>query len=189
LGTDQWIRAALAALAVTLAGGCIGAVDRDDFDRVIQERGGGFTSDLPLDAVEAVAGELDVEDFDVRSMSFTASTETVVLEVRDPAAPENLDQYVVRQGDVDTVEPLRLSASDDLDQQTFPVSSVALDRIESMVDVALDGFDARGGYVSSASVGLIGDGDVTFQLSLESPRATAVARFTGGGELVEVTRS
>jgi hypothetical protein len=176
------------ALAAVAAGGCIGTTDREAFNRVIQDRGGGFTSDLPLEAVDAVAAEVGEDDFELRTMSVTPSSETVVMEVRDPAAPENLDQYVVRRGDVDSVEPVRLGASDDLDQQTFPVSSLALDRIERMADAALAEFDAEG-YVTSLSASQVAEGEITFHVALESPRSRASATFTAEGELIEVTRT
>lgn len=175
------------ACGVVVVGGCVGTTDREEFDEIIQERGGGFTSELPLDAVAAVASDLGVEDIAVRSISITPPSEMVVMEVRDPSVPANLDRYVVRRGEVDEVEPVRLSATDDLDATTFLASEVALDRIEEMVDSALARFDPAG-YVTSMSVGGT-SGSLTIHMSLESPRATATATFTGAGELVEVTRS
>jgi hypothetical protein len=186
-GRARWVSVVVAVCGLPMVGGCIGTTDRGDFDEIIQERGGGFTSELPLDAVAAVAAELGVDDFEARSIAVTPPAETVVLDVRDPAVPENLDRYVVRGAAVDSVEPIRLAASDDLDAETFPVSGVALGQIETMVDSALAEFDA-GGYVSSMTVSRITDG-VVIQLALESPRSTGTARFTGEGELVEVTRT
>jgi hypothetical protein len=150
-------------------------------------RGGGLTSDLPLDAVAAVADELDVDDFEIRSLSVSPLDTTVVLDVRDPAVPAHLDRFVVRRGSVDDIEPIRLSADDDLDAQTFPVSGLALDETEAMVDAALADFD-EGGYVSSLRADRQGD-ETAIVLALESPRATATATFTAGGELVAVTRT
>jgi hypothetical protein len=178
------------ALAVT---GCIGTTDREDFDQIIQERGGGFTSALPLDALQAVAAEVGADDFDIRSMVITAPSETVVLDVRDPAAPGNLDQYVVRQGDVDSVEPIRLSVDDDLEAETFPASEVAFDRLEEMVDQALAEFGRDDAYVSTLSVGQESDSEgvdlVVLRMSLESSRATGSASFTAEGQLVEVVQT
>jgi hypothetical protein len=184
-----WPPVVAAVAALLVCGACVGTVSRDEFQRVIQERGGGFTSDLPLDAVAAVTGELGVPDVELRQMTVTASTETVVLEVRDPADPANLDTYVVRGGSIDSVEPVRLSAGDDLDRSTYPASSLALDRLDGMVDGALAEFGEPDGYVASLTVLQLGEGDVVLQLGLESSRATAYARFTAGGELIEVTRS
>ncbi len=178
---------ALASGALLVGGGCIGTTDREDFNEIIRQRGGGLTSDLPLDAVGAVGEVLGVDDFEVRSMTVTPLSETVVLDVRDPAISENLDRYVVRRGDVDSVEPIRLTADYDLDRETFPVSGLALDGTEAMADAALAQFDPSDGYVGSMTVSQQGDGVVVIQLGLESPRATGTALFTAGGELVEVT--
>lgn len=193
-GRGGWVGAVAAGLAAVVAvigSGCIGTTDRAEFNETIRQRGGGLTSELPGDAVAAVAAELDVavDDVEVRTVTVTPLDATVVLEVRDPAVPGNLDRYVVRRGAVDEVAPIRLAASDDLDAQTFPVAGLALDEVESMVDAALAEF-GPGGYVSSLSAGRTGPGDgVVIQLALESPRAAATARFTPGGELLEVTRT
>jgi hypothetical protein len=180
--------AAAAVLAVA-AGGCIGTTSRDHFEQIINDRGGGFTSELATDAVDAVAERLGVDDFRIRHMSLYPPGEQVVMEVRDPQVPGNLDTYTVRKGKIDEVEPVRLSSSDDLGRDTFPVSSLALDQVEEMVDAALADFDARNGYATSMSVGLQGEGKPVFSLSMESERASATAELTAAGELIEVTSS
>jgi len=165
----------------------VGTTDRDEFNEIIQERGGGVTADLPLDAVAAIGDELGVEDFEMRSMTVSPPNQLVVVDVRDPAVPANLDTYTVRRGSVESVEPVRLSASENLDATTFPASGVAFDRLDEMADTAVAGFDANG-YVTSISV--TGGGETpTILLSLESPRASGNATFTAAGDLVEVVRS
>jgi hypothetical protein len=171
-----------------VAAGCVGTTDRDDFTAIVQERGGGLDSDLPLGAVAAVADDLGVDDFAVRSLAVTPLDESVVLEVRDPDVPAHLDRYVVRRGSVDGVEPVRLSAGDDLDAETFPVSGLALQQTEAMVDAALAEFDDPGGYVTSLGAARDGD-DVAIALALESPRARATALFRADGALLEVVRA
>lgn len=187
--------AAALAVGAVVAEGCIGTTDRSDFNREVQARGGGLTSELPTSAVDAVAAALGVIDFEVRTLTVTPLDGTVVLDVRDPFAPENLDRYVVRRGSVWQVEPIRLTADDVLDTQTFPVSGVALDRVEAMVDMALAEF-ASDGYVTSMTVirdagGTADDTaeDIVISLALESPRAAGTARFSGDGELLEVVRA
>jgi hypothetical protein len=181
-----WESLGLLVLAL-LGAGCIGTTDRSDFTAEIQERGGGLTSELPRDAVDAVAARLGVDDFEVRTITVTPPDGTVLLDVRDPAAPEHLDRYVVRRGAVDQVQPIRLTATDILDTQTFPVSRLALDRVEHMVDTALAQFPSDG-YVTSMTIDRDSD-EVEIDLALESARTAATARFSGDGELVEVIRS
>lgn len=182
----RWAGLVLASVAA-LGAGCVGTTDRNDFNREVQARGGGLTSELPTSAVDAVAEALGVFDFEVRTVTVTPLDGTVVLDVRDPAAPGNLDRYVVRRGSVWQVEPVRLTAEDVLDEQTFPVSSVALDQTEAMVDAALAEFAAEG-YVTSLTV-VAAAGEIVISLALESPRAAGTARFTGDGELIEVIRT
>lgn len=183
----RWASVVAVTCGAFVSGGCVGTTERDDFNAIMQERGGGLTSELPLDAVAAVAAELGVDDFEARTVTVTPAVETAMLDVRDPAVPENVDRYVVRRGAVESVEPIRLTASDDLDVETFPVSGLALDEIETMVDAALAEFDPEG-YVSSMTVSRLPDG-VVIQLALESARSTGTARFTGEGELLEVSRT
>jgi hypothetical protein len=88
---------------------------------------------------------------------------------------------------VESIEPVRLSATEDLDATTFPASTVAFDRLGEMADTAVRGFDPEG-YVTAIVVS--GGGETpTIRLSLESPRARGTATFTSAGDLVEVVRS
>ena len=188
----RWAGLALAsATALGVGAGCVGTTDRSDFNREIQVRGGGLTAELPSSAVDVVAASLEVDDFEVRTLTVTPLDGTVVLDVRDPAAPENLDRYVVHRGSVRQVEPIRLTSADDLHTQTFPVSGVALDQVEAMVDAALAEF-AADGYVTSLTVYRSADaiaGNIVITLALESPRAAGTALFTGDGDLIEVVRA
>lgn len=188
-GRGRWVGAvATAGVTIALCGGCIGTISREDFNGTIQERGGGFTSELPLEAVAAVADELRADDVELRRMTVTPESEIVTLEVRDPSVPENLDRYQVSAGTIDSVEPIRLTADDNLDREVFAASGPALDRIEPMVDTALAEFGQAGGYVSSMTVDRGGGGEVVFQLALESPRTGGSAQFTADGELIGVSR-
>lgn len=182
----------MGACVVVAVTGCIGATDREDFNRIIESRGGGFTSELASGALDVVADRLGVEagQLELQILSMTPSAEVVVLEVQDPATPENLDRYVVRGGDLDSVEPVRVSVDEDLDAVTFPAARVAFDRIEEVVDTALAEFGSDGGYVTTLNVDQGSEGQIVFHLSLESPRATGSARFDAEtGELIEAART
>ena len=194
-GWAAFAGAAALGLGAVVGPGCIGTTDRRDFNQEIQARGGGLTSELPMTAVHTVASALGVIDFDVRTLSVTPLDGTVVLEVRNPFAPENLDRYMVVRGTVSQVEPVQLAAEEVLDGETFPVSGVALDQVDAMVDAALAGF-VSDGYVTSMTVTRSPDdtpGDTTHEIvisfALESPRAVGTARFTGDGEPIAVVRA
>lgn len=179
----------MATIVLVAVAGCVGTIDRDDFNRTIQERGGGFTSELALEAVDVVGRRLGADDPELRNLSLNPSVETVVLEVQDPDVPENLDRYVVREGGIDSVEPMQVSADQDVDAETFPASRVAFDRIEEMVDAALAEFGSEGAYVSSLNVSLWSEGQIVFYLGLESPRASGNALFDAEGQLIQVDRT
>lgn len=181
----------LATIVLVAVAGCVGTVDRDEFNQIIQERGGGFTSELALDAVDAVGQRQGVDggQVELKTLSLNPSVQTVVLEVQDPAVRENLDRYVVREGSIDSVEPMQVRADEDVDAETFPASRVALVRIERMVGTALAEFDSDGGYVSSLNVSLWSEGNIVFYLGLESPRSSGNALFDAEGRFIRVDRT
>lgn len=167
---------------------CVGATPREEFIEVVQERGGGFTSASSLAAVDAVREQLGETDFRVRTFSMSTQGTVVTMEVRDPAAPQNLDRYVVDDGRIRSVDPVVLEADAQLETGTFPVSTLRLDRVDAMVDAALAAFGVTDGYVASMRVsGPAGSRVIT--ASLESPRARATATFTLDGDLLDVERS
>lgn len=181
----------LGACALVAITGCVGATDRDDFNRIIEERGGGFTQEPVFDALGAVGDRLGIDpgQIELKILSITPTSELVVLEAQDPQVPQNLDRYVVHGDEIDSVEPIQVSATEDVDAVTFPAARVAFDRIEDIVDTALAEFDSEGAHVSSMNVSQWAEGQIVFQLSLESPRATGSARFDAEGQLIEVERT
>jgi hypothetical protein len=186
-------RVGLTALAVALlATACIGSVDRSDFEAEIDSRGGGFSQDLVIDSVAAVALHLGVADFEVTSMAVNPKSGTVNMVVRDPGAPSNLDTFTLTNGSIRSVEPVRLNAADNVDVAAFVITEVTLDQLDAMSDVALAEFDVAGDYITGMRIDSIPsiEPDVASQIqisfSLESPRSSATAEFTAAGELVEV---
>ncbi len=179
------LAAAAGSVVVTA---CIGALPRDEFQQVLNDRGGGFTEDLPLDALDTIAERLGDADLDLRSMTVSPSSAAVIVEVRDPQVPENLDQFEIRNGDVVAVEPVRVSATEDLDATTFPVADVAFDRFDEMVAEAIEGFDADDGFVTSVSLRRRAE-QIVVSIDLGSDRAAATAVFTADGDLLSLERS
>ncbi len=182
-------------LGVVLAAvvtGCVGTVTREEFDREVQRRGGGFRQQQVLDVVDRVAERVGTDRFAVTHLTVSPGSDVVTLRVRNPAAPAELDDYVFRAGDLDGPEPVQLSADDDLDAETFVLTDVALDRLDQMVDDAVEAFAVSDSYVTSVQVGFVavpGQGSpaaVGVVVALESPRAAGAATFTAGGELLGV---
>lgn len=186
-------RLTAAMAAALLLSSCIGTTSRASFDEEIQARGGGFDQDSVLEVVEDLERRLGTTDLRVRSFSISPASGFVVLEVRDPDAPRNLDRFVYENGDMLSTEPIQLSASEDLDVQTFPLSAFALDRLEEMVEAALVDYDTEGSYVDGLRLDRRersedegGGIEHLVFITLESPRSSAQASFTADGELISV---
>ncbi|WP_257899092.1 hypothetical protein [Rhodococcus qingshengii] len=74
------------ALAATSLSGCIGAVDRMDFDNQMRERGGGMTSELVRGGFDSLAHRYGVDAVSVTSIDISP-IETLGVTVRDPGKP------------------------------------------------------------------------------------------------------
>ena len=173
--------AIVTALAVT---GCVGAIDRRDFEAEIERRGGGVTSDLVAAPLDRLGDELGVEDPELLSLSISPLSRTVVIEVRDPARRRNVDRYVSRGGGLDDPEPVQVSASDDLDARTFRPSDLpALGDLEDVADQAIDALRFEDAHVDSINVGLR-NGDPILTVHVSSPRSVGTAVFDADGTLL-----
>lgn len=182
-------RASIGALALALAcAGCVGATDRDDFEAEIESRGGGFSEDIVADAVAAIAAELGTDDFEITHLTVSPLTPITSAQVRHPRAPDQLDDYTFRGDELVDVRPVRVSAGTDIDAEALPIGTFALDRLDEVVDVALEEFGATDGYATSVRllVAPAPDGGPVgaVVVDVESPRAAATVRFTADGELV-----
>ncbi len=81
------------ALAATSLSGCIGAVDRMDFDNQMRERGGGMTSELVRGGFDSLAHRYGVDAVSVTSIDISP-IETLGVTVRDPPGkPTQLDRF------------------------------------------------------------------------------------------------
>ena len=172
-----------------IASGCIGVVDRDEFDALVDSRGGGLSNDLVVDALARVSARVDTTDLELTELTVSPGSRTVVMTVRDPVRRDQLDRYVVSGSAIREVAPVRVSADDDLDARAFRVSSApVLFDLEAAGDRALDELGFEGGHVESASV-RVGQGEAQLSLSISSPRAQGFAIFGGDGALREARRT
>jgi hypothetical protein len=180
------------ALAVALAlTSCVGVTDREDFDALVDERGGGLSDDLVPDALGAVGDRhgTDAGDLDLLQISVNPGDGVVVMTVRDPGTPGNVDRFVYRtRGGLDAPEPVQVSVTDDLDAQSFRVADTpALSLGEEMADAAFAELGFEGPHVESVT-GSRSTGEVRFQMAVESDRARGQATFAADGTLVEAAR-
>ncbi|MFD6514052.1 hypothetical protein [Rhodococcus sp. NPDC060176] len=146
-----WI-AALALTASSLSG-CIGAVDRMDFDDQMRERGGGMTSDLVRNGFDSLAERYGVDAVAVTSVDISP-IETLGVTVRDPGKPSQLDRFSFDGVILGEPSPVQVSVTENLDARSFTLDQVpALANVEKLVDDALASSGIDEGEVTGISVG------------------------------------
>ena len=188
-GRGSWrVVLAFAALVVVLSG-CVGATPRDEFEAEVIERGGGLVPSLPLDAIAAVEAELGTDPVALESMTITPLARIVSMTVQDPARPANLDDYVVREGELSEPRPVQVSGTEGFDSLLFTAEDVpALERLDEVGDAAAEALEIDDGVVTSVVVTRAGE-TLRMLVSVESPRARGTAVFTPEGDLIEAARS
>ena len=181
--------ALVAVLGVAVLGGCIGSISDEDFDRKVQERGGGLSEDLTQEAVAALRDELHGDSVELTLISVMPSR--VVMEVRVPGTAEDLDQYSYgtsgAHGGVGLDGPEPIPHQESLEGELFRADQVALDDIDEMVDTALAEADLAGGYAEGVSISRPGTGsDLGITVAVKNERRTLYAKFAADGTLLEV---
>ncbi|MFC9437772.1 hypothetical protein [Nocardia sp. NPDC057030] len=204
------------ALLLTTTG-CIGAVDRADFDKIVQARGGGLVSDLPSTAFDTLRKRLGVPDIRAGVIMLTApETGTtnwgmlaqppqvtrfgndnrdlftqdcaVHLRIQVPTSPEQQDDYTYANHTLHGPRPVHVSAAVHPGSEMFDVSEVSgLLRLEEVLDTALTRTAVADGHVSAVIVSRIGD-EVRISVSVTAPRTTMVAEFDRTGTFLRMDR-
>ncbi|MEV6279748.1 hypothetical protein [Nocardia sp. NPDC051832] len=211
----KWFRVLGCLVVVAGSSGCVGAVDRSDFEDQVRARGGGLVSALPRDAVAAVAARVGAADLEVNLIMLTAPNSaqfrlvlddqpdqvtrflaagdeltarepTARLRVRPPDRGRQLDDYSFTLGDLSAPRPVRVSALDDLDGENFVVSAVpGLARIEDVVDTALARSGLPDGQVTVLVVSRFGR-DLRIVANVLSPRSEMIAEFDHTGAFLRM---
>ncbi|MQY28925.1 hypothetical protein NRB56_45140 [Nocardia sp. RB56] len=210
-----WAASCLVLVAVS---GCVGAVDRADFEQRMRARGGGLVSELPRDAITALRTRLGVNDIDANVLLLTApdsrqfrlvvneqppqvtrflagredlsSREPVLhIRVRDPQRSERLDDYSYALGALSAPQPVRVSVFDDLDSENFPVTEVSgLSRLEAVVDTALTRSGLDDAVVSVILVSRFGQ-EIRMVANVVSPRSEMIVEFDRTGAFLRVRQA
>ncbi|MFI6362081.1 hypothetical protein ACIBG0_04955 [Nocardia sp. NPDC050630] len=205
----NWFRVLLCLAVLGSTSGCIGAVDRADFEDRIRTRGGGLVSALPQAAIAALAERIDASDPDMNVIlltapnstqfrlvlnnqpaqvtnflagsDFTAREPTVRLRVRPPGPSRVMDDYSFTLGDLSAPRPVRVSSFDDLDGENFTISEVpGLSRIEDIVETARTRSEIPDGQVTAIVVSRFGR-DIRIVANVVSARSEVVAEFDRTG--------
>ncbi|ANQ73124.1 hypothetical protein G9U53_01770 [Rhodococcus sp. D-46] len=167
------------ALAATSLSGCIGAVDRMDFDNQMRERGGGMTSELVRGGFDSLAHRYGVDAVSVTSIDISP-IETLGVTVRDPGKPTQLDRFSFDGVILGEPSPVQVSVTDDLDARSFTLDQVpALTNLEKLVDDALENSGVDDGEVTGISVSRTEA--IRASVMVESPRSRALVVFEPDG--------
>ncbi|MGY2117127.1 hypothetical protein ACW9HR_24760 [Nocardia gipuzkoensis] len=205
----------LMCLAVLGTSGCLGAVDRADFEQQIRTRGGGLVNTLPRDAIAALTKRLGTADPQANVILLTApnSTQfrlvlnnqpnqvtrflterddlatrepTVRLRIRHPDRSRQLDDYSFTLGALGSAQPVRVSAFDDLDSEIFNLSEVTgLAEIENIVDTARIRSGLPDGQVNAIVVSRFGS-EIRIVTNVVSPRSEMLAEFDRTGAFLRM---
>ncbi|MDR7166809.1 hypothetical protein J2W56_000527 [Nocardia kruczakiae] len=213
----RWLRAAVCSV-VLVACGCVGAVERGDFEQQIRARGGGLVSGLPAAAVDALRKRLGADDFQANVIlltapdsagfrlvladqpaqvtnfmadpgEFAARNPAVRLRVRTMQRPRELDDYSFMLGALSAPTPVRVSAFDDLDRDCFALSDIpGLGRIEAIVDTARVRSGLTDGTVPVIVVSRFGR-EIRIVANVVSPRSETIAEFDATGEFLRIRKA
>ncbi|WP_370328033.1 hypothetical protein [Euzebya sp.] len=162
-------------VCVAVAGCQIGTISPARLDAIVHERGGGFDQ-----SVVALAVDLAVDDPAtlVHRVVADPAAGRVEVVVRDPEDPRVLRTTLVRDGAVES-STTAAGAGPAVRPAALP-----LDRLDAMVDLALDRVPAGTAAVARVAV-IAGEGSSTaVEVRLDGTPSDAVARFDGDGALL-----
>lgn len=212
LGRGRRFALALVGLSM-VAAGCVGSVDREEFEQIVRERGGGLSQALVLDAVADLETELDTDPLTMQSI--TATNETVTIEAVSPEFPDEIDRYTYRGGGLDGPDPagrfptvsipditlpelpegIELPpelqdlvddpAAGDGDSGPFTVDEIALDRLDELVDAAIVTAALREGYAPSLTITALGTDGPRIRVTVTNDRTDATVTHDAAGQLLE----
>lgn len=168
-----------AALTAATLSGCVGAVDRADFEQEMRERGGGMTTSLIDDGFRQLTGHYQVNSLAVTSIDISPDT-TMGVTVRAPHKPDQLDRFTFDGARLGDPSPVMVSVIDDLDARSFTLDEVpALRNVEMLVDDALERSKLEDGEVTGISVSRTES--IHAAVMVESPRSRVLVVFDPSG--------
>lgn len=181
---------------------------------MVQERGGGLSQGLVLDAIDALGREVGTDQPLLQSI--VATSETVSLVAVSPDFSDELDSYTYRGDDLSGPEPVN-QGSIDMELPEFPAGvsipegvqdlldqagatsadgnptgvfspdDISLDRLDQMVDEAIETVALREGYATSVSIRIRVGARPEIRVDVTNERRSASVAFGPRGRLLEVS--
>jgi hypothetical protein len=176
----------LAVVSALVLTSCAGSISRGSFDAEVQARGGGLGSDLPLDALDALDDELEGE-LALHSMAISPSLATI--EVRVPGTEDELDSYhygtsgLYGGGELSDPTPMAAAtAGGPLGPTLFRPERIAFDRLDEVVDEAIDEADLEDGYAQDILINRNPGERPTITVTVANERDHVSVTFSADGE-------
>lgn len=139
-------------------------------------------SDLDA-AVNELRGKV-AETFEVLQVQLTLPG-WITFQVRDPANPDNVDQYTWDGTSIGNPEPVRLTGSGSLDDNVFSVAEVTQAGLEAAYLVVEDQ-KVEGGEVASLTLSISPFDGLSWSIPVSGDRESVVVVTTASGELIRV---
>lgn len=182
------------AASTLLLVGCVGAISRDEFEAELSRRAlgadgvsaspVGAAGAFPTRAIEQILERTGGDDLEVTAMTFGFDTLFATVQGREPSRPGEVDLYVFVDARLRSVEPVQLGPGDRFDELAFRVSDVPFDRLDEILEQALDEFGEPEGEVTSITWAALFPGEVEVVVVVETPRRRDTVRFDLDGNLV-----
>lgn len=187
---SRWTRLVAVAVVAVVAGGCVGAIDRSDFDEEVRRRGGGISAawiDESLTAASEALAVASSDDLEFLTLTINGTSRSLTINARRGDQPDFVDSVTVREGVVFAVAPIQDADELPLDDLLMGLDETPIREIEAVVDRALAEFDEPDAFVQTINVSLR-DGAASTTVRLSSARRTGSVVFDGVGDPVEVER-
>lgn len=139
-------------------------------------------SDLDV-AVNELRGKV-AESFELLQVQLTLPG-WITFQVRDPANPDNVDQYTWDGTSIGNPQPVQLTGSGSLDENVFSVAEVTQAGLEAAYLVVEDQ-KVEGGEVASMTLSLSPFDGLSWSIPVSGDRESVVVVTTPAGELIRV---
>jgi hypothetical protein len=174
----------MSVVVAVVTTGCVGAIDRAEFETMINERGGGISGDMAERVLVEVASATDADDVDdLRVSSMTLGVAAASVSVRPPDFPTESDTWTLPL-DRDLVGPNPNSDDDPEEAFSFPGSLVDAELIEGVVDDAVERSTIRSAWASGVILSADAPDTMIIRVSITNDRSDETFVYDAAGNLV-----